>query len=263
LSLKSTMSPIVSWWFMMAANRPLLTPPSISGRHRSRSAFMSTRKFMNAPRCRRKPFSSGDGPTLSMAVNVQHSENDNDLARRAAAGDRETFRELVDEHSAQVYRIALGLVRNHHDAEEVVQETFLRAFRGLHRFRGDAAFSSWLYRIAVNCGRDVGRKRQRLWWELSMGPSPVLAWPEPVADHPDHDPERLAASKKLRADIDRAVLGLTERERIIFVLRHDAGLKLAEIAQVIGRTEGTVKNLLFRAVRKLRSSLEAYLEVPS
>ncbi|MCP4898164.1 MAG: sigma-70 family RNA polymerase sigma factor [bacterium] len=195
---------------------------------------------------------------------MQHCADDSELARRAAAGDRGTFRVLVESHSAQVYRIALGLVRDHHDAEEVVQETFLRAFRGMQRFRGDASFSSWLYRIAVNAGHDLGRKRRRRQPEQSME-TPV-AWPEPVTDHPDDDPERWASSRLLRAEIDRAVLGLTERERIIFVLRHDAGLKIGEIADVLGKAEGTVKNLLFRAVRKLRRSLNDHLEnleVPS
>ena len=188
-----------------------------------------------------------------------HCESDNELARRAAAGDRETFRMLVEAHSDQVYRIALGIVRNHHDAEEVVQETFLRAYRGLGRFRGDAAFSSWIYRIAVNAGNDLGRKQRRRWWERPMEPN-LAAGSEPVSNHPEHDPERLAASRRIRADVDRAVLDLTTREREIFVLRHDAGLKLAEIAQVIGRSEGTVKNLLFRAVRKLRRSLGNHLD---
>ena len=92
------------------------------------------------------------------------------------------------------------------------------------------------------------------------------AWPEPVAGHPDEDPERWVSSRLIRADIDRAVLDLTERERVVFVLRHDAGLKILEIAHVLGKAEGTVKNLLFRAVRKLRRSLTDHLadqEVPS
>lgn len=195
---------------------------------------------------------------------MQTTVTDNELVRRAASGDRNTFRTLVENHSDQVYRIALGLVRDHHDAEEVVQETFLRAFKGLQRFRGDAAFSSWLYRIAVNAGHDIGRKRKRRSPELPI--EAQTAYPEPVADHPDDDPERWASSRLLRAEIDRAILDLTERERAIFVLRHDAGLKITEISSVLGNAEGTVKNLLFRAIRKLRKSLNTHLddsEVPS
>ena len=183
--------------------------------------------------------------------------SEDDLVGRAADGNRDAFRTLVETHSGQVYRIALGLVRNHHDAEEAVQETFLRAFRGLDSFRGDAIISSWLYRIAVNASHDVGRRRRRVPEPLPEGPA---AGPEPVTDHPDHDPERWAASRLLRADIDRAVLRLSDRERTIFVLRHDAGLKLSEIAEVLGKADGTVKNLLFRAVRKLRKTLAVHLE---
>jgi RNA polymerase sigma-70 factor (ECF subfamily) len=180
-----------------------------------------------------------------------------ELVKSAADGDREAFRAIVEAEGERVYRIALGLVRDHHDAEEVVQDTFLRAFRSLGRFRGDAALSSWLYRITINAAHEHRRRRQR-WGRSLVAVDPL---PEPVEDRPGGDPERLAAAGSLRAEIDRALLSLSERERTVFILRHDGGLKIREIAAVLGRAEGTVKNLLFRAVRKLRTALAHHLEV--
>lgn len=180
-------------------------------------------------------------------------------ARRAQSGDRETFRRLVESEADRVYRIALGLVRDHHDAEEVVQETFLKAYRGLGRFRGEAAVSTWLYRITVNAAQDQLRRRGA--W--SRHRDPLDAAPEVAEQRPLGDPERSAVARQMRAHIDRAVLAIPERERMVFVLRHDAGLKLTEIAEVLGRAEGTVKSLLFRAVRRLRTALADHLEVKS
>jgi RNA polymerase sigma-70 factor (ECF subfamily) len=182
-----------------------------------------------------------------------------DLVEGAARGDREAFRAIVETEGDRVYRIALGLMRDHHDAEEVVQDAFVRAFRSLGRFRGDAALSSWLYRITVNVAHDHRRRRGR--WRRHVDDEPVPA--DAAETRPDADPERLAAAAGIRTDIDRAVLGLSERERTVFILRHDGGLKIAEIAEVLGRAEGTVKNLLFRAVRKLRAALADHLEVAS
>ncbi len=180
-----------------------------------------------------------------------------ELIEHRARGDRETFRVIVEAEADRVYRIALGLMRDHHDAEEVVQEVFLRAYKAIDRFRGDAALSSWLYRITVNVAQDHRKRRQR-WFQRLVSSDPL---PEAEERRPDGDPERLAAGSLLRSDIDRAVLALAERERTIFILRHDAGLKISEIATVLGRAEGTVKSLLHRAVRKLRTALAHHLEV--
>jgi RNA polymerase sigma-70 factor (ECF subfamily) len=196
-----------------------------------------------------------------MASSVVQMTQEIGLAERAAAGDRGAFRELVELHKERVFRIALGLTRNHHDAEDLVQDVFIRAYASLQRFRGDARLGSWLYRITVNAARDQHRRgvarRRHLTGSIEQ---PGL---ELVADGPDGDPERLAASRRIRRDIDEAVLGLTESERTIFILRHDGHLTLREIAETLGRAEGTVKNLLHRAVHKLRRRLAHYLETDS
>jgi RNA polymerase sigma-70 factor (ECF subfamily) len=171
------------------------------------------------------------------------------LVRRAQDGDREAFREIVDSHKKNVYWLALSYTRNHHDAEDLVQEVFLRAYRSIRRFRGDAKIGSWLYRITLNGCRDWGRRRPRHATEDDM----VCA--ELPAEGLEADPERSAASVALRAHIDRAVTRLTARERAVFVLRHERGLSTRETADVLERAEGTVKNLLFKALNKLRHDL--------
>jgi RNA polymerase sigma-70 factor (ECF subfamily) len=186
---------------------------------------------------------------------AERAEMTEHLVRRAVAGDRAAFRQLVERQAPTIFRIALGLVRSHHDAEEAVQETFLRVWRALPRFRGEAGFESWVHRIAVNAAHDQLRRRGRRSREAPAAPEA-----HPVTISPDPDPERQALSRRLRVDIDRAVLRLTPAEREIFVLRHDAGLSLAEVARALGRAEGTVKSLLFRAVRKLRAELAEYVE---
>ena len=180
-----------------------------------------------------------------------------ELIEHAAGGDREAFRAIVEAEADRVYSIALGLMRDHHDAEEVVQEAFLRAYKALDRFRGEAALSSWLYRITVNVAQDHLRRRRR-WLQRLVSSDPL---PEPAEQNPGSDPERLAAGSQIRSDIDRAMFSLSDRERTIFILRHDAGLKISEIAVILGRAEGTVKSLLHRAVHKLRTDLAHHLEV--
>lgn len=179
--------------------------------------------------------------------------DDRDLAERARQGDRGAFHEIVESHKEQVYYLALGLTRHPEDAEDMVQETFLKAYRSLGRFRGQSKLSSWLYRIAVNVCHDARRRR------ADAEPLDAAAHDEADA-HPASNPERLAASDRLRRAIDRAVLALTPAERSVFVLRHHQELSTRETARVLRRAEGTVKNLLFRALRKLRRELAPHCE---
>lgn len=195
-----------------------------------------------------------------MAGTVVQMADDSSLVARASSGDRGAFRQIVETHKEQVFRLALGLTRNHHDAEDLVQDVFIRAYSALDRFRGDAKIGSWLHRITINAARD--RHRRGVARRLDVTGSLEQPGLELVADGPDGDPERLAASRRIRSDVDRAVLGLTEAERTIFVLRHDSHLTLKEIAATIGRAEGTVKNLLHRAVRKMRKRLAHHLVGP-
>ncbi len=181
------------------------------------------------------------------------------LVDRARQGDREAFRRLVETHQGNVYYAALGLLRNPDDAEDVVQEVFIRTYKSLDRFRGQARLSTWLYRVTLNACRDHQRKRRFISLQQSLGlvKEPESQW---VEERPDADPERAAVSTRLRGDLGRAMDRLSPAERDVFVLRQFNDLSIRETAEATGRAEGTVKTLLFRALRKLQKELAGYRE---
>jgi RNA polymerase sigma-70 factor (ECF subfamily) len=169
---------------------------------------------------------------------------------RAREGDEEAFAALVQEHSRMVFQLAYRLTRNEHDAEDVVQESFLRAYRQLGRFQARADFGTWLYRITANCAIDMMRTRQHR----------VKAWTEPLDDgrplptaHPG--PERLAQSAELQRLVSDAMGDLTATERAAFALRHYEGRTIEEICSVLNLGKSAAKHAVFRAVRKLRAVL--------
>lgn len=163
------------------------------------------------------------------------------------------FRELVEQHKKRVYYLALDLTGNHHDAEDLSQEVFIKAHRHLDSFRGDASFFSWLYRIAVNTYLNKRRKKavryMQLWddFEHVTGGAGASAGP-------DAQTERNA----MQAHIDASLEVLSERERSAFVLKHYHGYKIREIAAMLDVADGTIKSLLYRATRKLRDELAFY-----
>lgn len=180
-------------------------------------------------------------------------EGDQAALARARAGDRDAFRELVERHSRAVFRLGYRMTGNEVDAEEVVQETFLHAWRWVGRFESRAGFGTWIHRIAVNCSMDVLRKRQRRGEREEAGEN-GLEW----APSEEAGPERLAGSAELRGRVQEALEELSPLERAAFVLRHFEGLKIEEIARRLDRREDATKNCIFRAVQKLRRALSEY-----
>ena len=181
------------------------------------------------------------------------SPTDTDIVARAKAGDEEAFRMLVERHSRAVFRLAYRIAGNEHDAEEAVQETFLRVFRSLDRFRGQARFETWLYRVASNAALDVVRRRQRHQdrqapLESAAGVPLSLAGAAP-------NPERLTHGKQVGGQIAAAMKRLTPSERAAFTLRHLQGLSIGEIGEALGLRSNAVKNAIFRAVKKMRQDL--------
>lgn len=182
-------------------------------------------------------------------------ESDRAALARARAGDEEGFRLLVERHSRTVFRLAYRMTGNEHDAEEVVQETFLRAYRRLHRFESRASFSTWLYRIATNCSLDLMRARQRHEDRReSLGEDArdrLQAMPTP-----DPGPDRITFSSEVQQKVAAALEELSPMERTAFTLRHFEGMSIEEIGQTLGRRTDAAKNCVFRAVQKLRRALE-------
>jgi len=172
-------------------------------------------------------------------------------------GDRDAYRVLVERHSASVFRMAYRLTGNRHDAEEVVQEAFLRAYQKLGQFEARANFGTWVYRIAANYAID--RSRQKKKEEARREEPRVVDGDEisllnTVADEAP-SPERLTQNVELKQQIARALEDLTAAERTAFVMRHWNGCGMEEIAEALDSNASAAKNTVFRAVQKLRSSL--------
>lgn len=172
---------------------------------------------------------------------------------RASGGDGEAFSLLVNLHARMAFRLAYRLTGDERDAEDVVQESFIRAYRQINRFEARSNFATWLHRIVVNCAMDALRARHTRRAER-MG--------EPVEDIPDApvsiepSPERLAMSREIRRRVDASMETLTPRERIAFALRHYEGRTIEEIGRTLGVQQSAAKHAIFRAVKKVRASLE-------
>src|SRR5690348_10420581 len=147
---------------------------------------------------------------------------DRTLVAEARSGDAEAFRVLVDRHGRGLFRLAFRMTGNETDAEDVVQESFLRAYRQLNKFDERAAFSTWLYRIAVNCALDLVRSRKRRPEQQLIDANTDDAWPSVKSNEPA--PDRLALSGEFRERVAQAMEELSAAERAAFVLRHFEGL---------------------------------------
>jgi RNA polymerase sigma-70 factor (ECF subfamily) len=179
---------------------------------------------------------------------------------RARAGDEAAFQGLVERHSRALFRLAYRMTGNEPDAEDVVQEALLKAFRQLDRFEGRSSFGSWLHRIAANCAYDALRRRER---DRGRPPSGFDA-EETLATLPASDPslDRLVHGTEVRHRVQVAMARLSSLERSAFVLRHFEQLSTREIGDVLGLETNAVKQCVFRAVRKLREALSLVVAPP-
>lgn len=187
-------------------------------------------------------------------------DEEHSLIRRAQGGDRLAFEELVGRYDKDVLRLAMNLVRRPEDAPDIYQESFLRVYRNLHRFRFECSFYTWLYRVVTNVALDHLRRRSSRREDQA-----------PAIDEPDgttHDffdrqpeqsaaanPERVVLGQELREQIAGAMKRLSPRERMVFEMKHYHGMKLRAIGDLLGTSEETAKNSLFRATKKLRETL--------
>ena len=172
-----------------------------------------------------------------------------DLVAAARDGDREAFDELVRVTYTDSYTLALRLTGNEEDARDVVQDAYLRAFRGLRRFRGDAQFSTWMYRITANCANThLGKRNKHRHEELIDS--------EPIADdRPSSDPQLQADAGALRERLSEALELLPPKLRQVIVLRDIYDLPHEAIAAELGISETAAKVRLHRARKKLREDL--------
>lgn len=181
---------------------------------------------------------------------------DRELVERARAGERSAFDQLVARYQRRLLRLVWRLLRDQAEAEDVVQETFLKAYRALPRFRGDAAFYTWLYRIALNGARNAIVRRR-----LRGAPAPLpsqLPAPAPEIG----TPEAMLLSKQVMQTIDAAMEALPLELRTAIVLREIEGLSYEEIAQIMECPLGTVRSRIFRAREAIARRLRPLLDLP-
>jgi RNA polymerase sigma-70 factor (ECF subfamily) len=189
----------------------------------------------------------------SQPVDMTEPTGHAELVARAREGDQEAFEELVRATYADTYTLAKRLTGNEEDARDVVQESYLRAYRGLKRFRGDAQFTTWLYRITANCANTHMGKRSRRRTE----PLPEdHAGHAALVDHnPDRDPAARADASLLRERLETALEDLPPKLRSVVVLRDIYDMPHEEIAANLGISESAAKVRLHRARRKLREQV--------
>jgi RNA polymerase sigma-70 factor (ECF subfamily) len=186
--------------------------------------------------------------------------NDWELVQRTRQGDREAFRILVERYQRKVAALALGMLRNPDDAMDVVQDTFTKAYQSLERFKGDASFYTWIYRIAVNLCIDVQRRDAKM---LSSAREPRDGDDEGDAELPaavlhgtePEDPFQRVRDAELARGIREAVAELTPEHRAVIVLREVDGLSYEEISRVLDCPKGTVMSRLHYARKQLQARL--------
>lgn len=180
--------------------------------------------------------------------------DDHALIRQVLDGDKDAYGLLVARHSLGIFRVAFRITDNEADADEVVQETFLRSYRSLGSFNAQANFRTWIYRIAMNCALDVLNKNKKhsaiTVTEEYDGEQPSVQLADSAAG-----PDRLLLSQEIEASRQAAMKKLTPTEHLAFVLRHMEDRSTEEIATVLGIAPNSAKQAVFRAVQKLRQSL--------
>jgi RNA polymerase sigma-70 factor (ECF subfamily) len=188
--------------------------------------------------------------------------SEKELLQALWAGEPAAFRRLVELNSANVYNVALKLLGDEQEAEDVLQETFLSAFQAIDRFEGRSSLSTWLYRIAYNASlMRLRKRRQMATFSLDMPPDQEGGSEEVVLRHLvdwSTVPDDQLLTAEARQEMDRAIAELPETLRSAFILRDIQGLSGAETAEVLGITVQAVKNRLHRARLRLRDRLSEY-----
>jgi RNA polymerase sigma-70 factor, ECF subfamily len=179
-------------------------------------------------------------------------ESDESIRRAVLSGDREAYRLLVARHSQAVFRVAFRVTGNETDAEEAVQETFLKAYQQLANFAGRSSMATWFYRIAANSSLDIVARRKPAW---TIGEEDDREQQQIQVPDGKADPERLLISREIEAAQLEAMRALTPLEQTAFALRHIEECSTEEIADALNIAPNAAKQAVFRAVKKMRRQL--------
>jgi RNA polymerase sigma-70 factor (ECF subfamily) len=181
---------------------------------------------------------------------------DFELVQDVRKGKRQAFTELMRRHQQRVYWVARRIVGDHAEADDVAQETFVKAYLGLGEFRGDASFFTWVYRIAVNLSLNAVRKRQVMNY---LRESELLSKFLPSEDDPSAGVEQSEVESALR----RAIATLPEKQKAVFVMRYYDELSYVEIAKVLKTSVGGLKANYFHALNKVREYMRNEIQAGS
>lgn len=202
-----------------------------------------------------------------MTTTITSETADLELVQRAKSGDLDAFETLTSRHEQRVYALAMRMLRQEQDAEDVTQQTFLSVLENLDGFRGDASFSTWLLRIATHAALKVIRKRNGLEM-ISLEAATEKADDGDFVPHPEYiadwrqSPEQLVEQRETQILLDEALARLDEKHRMVFLLRDVEGLSIKETAEALGLSEGNTKVRLLRARLQLREQLTQTLGDP-
>ncbi len=187
------------------------------------------------------------------------TETDEQLVRKSQEDDERAFGELVSRYESKVYSLALKMLRNPEDAEDVLQDTFLRAYRGIKSFKGNSTFSTWIYRITANSALMRLRKRQLP--TVSIDDADEREAPINIADWAPGPVEQML-NQETQAAMTEAIEALPPEFRQVFVLRDIEELSNAEVAEILDLSVAAVKSRLHRARLKVRNRLATYFSEP-
>lgn len=255
-----------------AEPRPPGHPPAIRRNSRDETSFSQNSRagLEDATRGASGPISAAGryDPHVRLPVNTRPLRPSNDEARKLEAeedrvlvnqaknGDMQAFRRLVERHQRRAMAIALGLVRDENDAQEVVQEAFLRVYRGLASFEGSSSFFTWLYRIVHNLAIDVMRKPSRR--EVALPEQGAIddGPEEPLVSRIDgSDPSDVVRRGEIRRRLEVALDALPPYHRGVILMREIEGMSYEEMAAAMGVSKGTIMSRLFHARKKLQHAL--------
>lgn len=176
--------------------------------------------------------------------------SDLELVEEVRNGDRQAYTELMRRHQERIYWAARRIVGRHADADDIAQETFVKAYLALGEFRGESAFFTWIYRIAVNLSLNAIRKRQIMTY---LDQSELLRKVLPSSDRPD----AMLEHKELEDTLQQAISALPEKQRMVFVMRYFDEMSYEEISEVLHTSVGGLKANYFHAINKVREYLKS------
>lgn len=215
-----------------------------------------------------EPTNNQTKPTGNLSVvavnpSAGNREIDHELVLRAQRGDKHAFGMLVDKYQRKLGRLLSRMVRDQAEIEDIVQETFIKAYRALPNFRGDSAFYTWLYRIGINTAKN---------YLVSMGRRPAVSTGIEIEDAENFEdgdelrtmdtPESAMMTKQIAQTVNDAVAGLPEELRTAITLREIEGLSYEEIATIMSCPIGTVRSRIFRARETISLKLKPLLDTP-